>query len=210
MTQDGGRRRVVESVPSDGVGGVLDGDLQHLLGNGQQQAGACFLFLLRQVLLELEGRWAEEVRQGLLKGRRQPLLLLRAFPLRLLVGPAHLCRETGFPFLGQTLPDLGLEHPVGPAPFVQGDGPGVVLVPVEHAHGRDHRKRHRMGGGEDGLHPEIVFLADGIELVVVAAGAGQGQTHEGRSRHVDPIGQTFVAELGGVQGGLADGGSKPV
>ncbi len=67
-----------------------------------------------------------------------------------------------------------------------------------------------MGGSEDGLHPEIVFLADGIELVVVAAGAGQGQTHEGRSRHVDPIGQTFVAELGGVQGGLADGGSKPV
>ena len=48
---------------------------------------------------------------------------------------------------------------------------------------------------EDGEQPEIVFLTNGVVLVVVALGARHGGAHPDGQRGVDPIDQGYVAEL---------------
>ena len=81
---------------------------------------------------------------------------------------------------------------------------------MEPGHPRHHRDLHRIAGGEDGLQAEVVPLRDGIELVVVTAGAGQSQPHEDRARGVDPVGHSLVRQLGGVEQGFDDLGTEGI
>ena len=48
-------------------------------------------------------------------------------------------------------------------------------------------------GGEDGGHLVIVFGGDGIELVIVAAGAGNSEAHEGARGDIDLIVDYVIA-----------------
>ena len=56
-----------------------------------------------------------------------------------------------------------------------------------HYVGADQRIADRSGRREDGLDAVEIFLRNGIELVVVAAGAAHGQSHERQRRRSDQI-----------------------
>ena len=79
-------------------------------------------------------------------------------------------------------------------------------------HGKlgDHRNFHRVAAGEDGLEAVVVPLGEGIELVVVTAGAAQRQPHECRGCRIHPVGQDFVELPAGVHLGLAGLRHQPV
>ena len=79
-----------------------------------------------------------------------------------------------------------------------------MLLPVVLLHRRDQRELDLLRGGEDGLKAEVIFLRDRVELVVVAAGTAHRQPQVGRTGHVGPVGQLFVAEPLGVEGRLVD------
>ena len=50
--------------------------------------------------------------------------------------------------------------------------------------------------GEEGLHAVVVGLADGVELVIVAARAAERHAEERRADDVGHLGQHFVAAAG--------------
>jgi hypothetical protein len=56
----------------------------------------------------------------------------------------------------------------------------------------------------------VVTLREGVELVIVAARAGQRQAQKGFSGGIYSVGQPFVAELGSVQRGFMIGRSDGV
>ena len=67
------------------------------------------------------------------------------------------------------------------------------------------------GGGKETLHPVIVGVPDGVELVVVAAGASECHAEKGRAHHVGHLGQNLVADVGLVLvTGIAPVGSQAV
>ncbi len=119
-------------------------------------------------------RDGEERGQGLRLARfdlRQlRLQLLAGLALQAAHGRAHLPDFLLHPF------HLGL-----PGGLLLGRGQGYLLVP---------------GSGEVGLEAVVVFLADGIELVVVAAGAPQGDAEHAGADHVGHLGQDLVARAG--------------
>ena len=54
--------------------------------------------------------------------------------------------------------------------------------------------------GEDGLHAEVVALGDGVEFMVVAAGAAGGEAEDYGGRRVDEVGEDFDAVDVGLVG----------
>lgn len=52
-----------------------------------------------------------------------------------------------------------------------------------------------LGGGEDAVEAIVIRLQDGIELVVVAAGAADGEAHEGGGDAVGHLHEIFLAVL---------------
>ena len=52
---------------------------------------------------------------------------------------------------------------------------------------------------KDRLHRKVVFLQDGIELVIVTSGTTQRQPQESRSRGIHDVGQ-FILALASLSG----------
>ena len=62
--------------------------------------------------------------------------------------------------------------------------------------GRGARDVVALRRGEEGLHAVVVALADGIELVIVAAGAAERHAEQRRADDVGHLGEHFVAAAG--------------
>ena len=103
-------------------------------------------------------------------------------------------------FFGGEFPafDFFLEDPVGGASFLDFNDFRIRLFEVGYPHAGNQRNFHLLASGKNGLEREIITLGNGIKLVVVAARATHGQTHEHGGGGVRPIGPLFITQLLGI------------
>ena len=195
------------------VGGFGGRHLQHGVPQLFHELLALDLFLRGQVLFQVQKGQSVRVAQllqGLGQGGGQLFLLQGAIVVRNFEGLHHLRRKLRLLGFEHAPADFLLQQSVRPAELGQGQEAGVGLGPVKHGKLGDHRNFHGVAARKDGLEAVVVLLGEGIELVVVTAGAAQREPHECRGGGVDPVGQDFIELPAGVHLGFARLRHQPV
>ncbi len=168
-------------------------------GQLRLQLLVAFLLLAGQLRLHILGRAVHL----LLRHPRDDFLIRSALLRRRLLGLADLGAELHQGVLPRLLAlagDQGI-HLFADVlrRFFPGGEPGLVVLALRAVQGR--RVVARPHRGEERLEAVVVRLWDGVEFVVVAAGAAERHAEEGQSRRVGDVVEDFLTALlqvGGV------------